>query len=40
MKGRNWALLKTGCTLVDAPGVRDDNHARDKIVKDYLKGLV
>jgi hypothetical protein len=34
---QRWTLLKTGCTLVDAPGVRDDNPARDKIVKEYLR---
>jgi hypothetical protein len=34
---RNWNLLKTGGKLVDAPGVRDDNNARDKVVKEYLR---
>lgn len=37
MTSRNWQLLKTGGKLVDAPGVRDDNNARDKIVKEYLR---
>ncbi len=37
MTSRNWQLLKTGGKLVDAPGVRDDNTARDKIVKEYLR---
>ena len=31
MTSRNWSLLKTGGKLVDAPGVRDDNNARDKV---------
>ncbi len=31
MTSRNWNLLKTGGKLVDAPGVRDDNNARDKV---------
>jgi len=30
-------LLRTGGKLVDAPGVRDDNEARDKVVKEYLR---
>jgi GTPase SAR1 family protein len=37
MTSRNWSLLKTGGKLVDAPGVRDDNAARDKVVKEYLR---
>jgi hypothetical protein len=37
MSGRSWNLLKSGCVLVDAPGVNDDNSARDGIVKSYLK---
>ena len=37
MMSRNWSLLRTGGKLVDAPGVRDDNNARDKVVKDYLR---
>lgn len=36
MKG-NWDVLKSGSVLVDAPGVRDDNSARDQVVKNYLK---
>lgn len=36
MKGP-WEVLKSGSVLVDAPGVRDDNSARDQIVKNYLK---
>lgn len=37
MYGRAWTLLKTGGVLVDAPGVNDDNSARDGLVKTYLK---
>lgn len=36
MKGE-WEILKSGSVLVDAPGVRDDNSARDQVVKNYLK---
>ena len=32
-----WALLACGACLVDAPGVQDDNSARDKVVKAYLR---
>jgi hypothetical protein len=32
-----WNILKSGAILVDAPGVNDDNSARDGIVKRYLK---
>lgn len=35
--GRKWTLLKSGAVLVDAPGVNDDNSARDGLVKTYLK---
>lgn len=35
--GRKWTLLKAGAVLVDAPGVNDDNSARDGLVKTYLK---
>eukprot|EP00961_Rhodomonas_salina_P245282 3314279-Rhodomonas_salina.1 len=31
------AALESGAILVDAPGVNDDNSARDKVVKEYLK---
>jgi len=33
----NWEILKTGAVLVDAPGVHDDNSARDRVVKTALK---
>jgi len=36
-EGRDWTALRTGATLVDAPGVNDDNGARDRVVKQYLK---
>ena len=36
-EGRDWTALRTGATLVDAPGVNDDNGARDRVVKEYLK---
>lgn len=32
-----WPVPKSGCILVDAPGIRDDNSARDGIVRGYLK---
>eukprot|EP01114_Cavostelium_apophysatum_P012584 TRINITY_DN2852_c0_g1_i1.p1 TRINITY_DN2852_c0_g1~~TRINITY_DN2852_c0_g1_i1.p1 ORF type:complete len:1432 (-),score=454.04 TRINITY_DN2852_c0_g1_i1:258-4553(-) len=32
-----WEVLRSGAVLVDAPGVRDDNSARDAVVKGYLK---
>ncbi|CAC5357403.1 unnamed protein product [Mytilus coruscus] len=31
------SVCSNGCTLVDLPGVRDSNAARDRIAKDYLK---
>ena len=34
---RRWEALKTGAVLVDAPGVHDDNSARDGVVKKKLK---
>lgn len=34
---RHWETLKTGGVLVDAPGVHDDNSARDAVVKRKLK---
>ena len=34
---RQWTTLKTGAVLVDAPGVHDDNSARDAVVKKKLK---
>lgn len=34
---RNWSVLSTGGVLVDAPGVHDDNSARDAVVKRKLK---
>ena len=34
---RHWEVLKTGAVLVDAPGVHDDNSARDGVVKRKLK---
>jgi energy-coupling factor transporter ATP-binding protein EcfA2 len=34
---RKWGVLKSGAVLVDAPGVNDDNSARDGIVKAYLR---
>lgn len=34
---RRWAVLKSGAVLVDAPGVHDDNSARDVVVKKKLK---
>mmetsp|Transcript_23449 Transcript_23449/g.59853 ORF Transcript_23449/g.59853 Transcript_23449/m.59853 type:complete len:1022 (+) Transcript_23449:36-3101(+) len=37
MYSRHWAALKTGAVLVDAPGVHDDNSARDAVVKTHLK---
>ena len=33
---RRWEALKTGAVLVDAPGVHDDNSARDGVVKRTL----
>ncbi|KAK3603899.1 hypothetical protein CHS0354_042909 [Potamilus streckersoni] len=33
----NCDVCKTGAVLVDLPGVRDSNAARDKIARDYLK---
>lgn len=32
-----WPALRSGAVLVDAPGVRDDNSARDGVVKGYLR---
>ena len=32
-----WEVLQTGAVLVDAPGVHDDNGARDRVVKEHLK---
>eukprot|EP01122_Echinamoeba_exundans_P016614 TRINITY_DN8479_c0_g1_i1.p1 TRINITY_DN8479_c0_g1~~TRINITY_DN8479_c0_g1_i1.p1 ORF type:complete len:1374 (+),score=380.54 TRINITY_DN8479_c0_g1_i1:97-4218(+) len=32
-----WEVLKSGAVLVDAPGVRDDNSARDNVVKSMLR---
>ncbi len=32
-----WEALHSGAVLVDAPGVRDDNSARDAVVKGYLR---
>ena len=37
IRSRKWDLLKTGCVLVDAPGVNDSNSTRDAIVKRHLK---
>jgi len=37
MMGRGWRVLQSGAKLIDAPGVRDDNTARDRVVKEYLK---
>lgn len=37
LRGRRWALLRSGAVLVDAPGVNDDNSARDGVVKAYLR---
>ena len=37
MYSRKWETLKTGAVLVDAPGVHDDNSARDAVVKRKLK---
>ena len=34
---RRWEALQTGAVLVDAPGVHDDNSARDSVVKAKLK---
>jgi hypothetical protein len=34
---RNWSVLSTGGVLIDAPGVHDDNSARDAVVKRKLK---
>jgi len=34
---RRWDSLKTGAVLVDAPGVHDDNSARDAVVKRRFK---
>ena len=34
---RKWETLKTGAVLIDAPGVHDDNSARDGVVKKKLK---
>ncbi|KAL3860604.1 hypothetical protein ACJMK2_010702 [Sinanodonta woodiana] len=33
----NCNVCRTGAVLVDLPGVRDSNAARDKIARDYLK---
>ena len=32
-----WDVLSSGAVLVDAPGVRDDNSARDAVVQTYIK---
>eukprot|EP00873_Tetraselmis_striata_P009523 jgi/Tetstr1/429787/TSEL_019654.t1 len=32
-----WEALAGGAVLVDAPGVQDDNSARDAVVKSYLR---
>ena len=37
MFSRRWSVLSTGAVLVDAPGVHDDNSARDAVVKAHLK---
>mmetsp|Transcript_19729 Transcript_19729/g.54804 ORF Transcript_19729/g.54804 Transcript_19729/m.54804 type:complete len:1112 (-) Transcript_19729:310-3645(-) len=37
MRSCKWNVLKTGAKLVDAPGVRDDNSARDGVVQKYFK---
>ena len=37
MHSRKWRVLSTGAVLVDAPGVHDDNSARDAVVKAHLK---
>ena len=37
LRSPHWKLLATGLRLVDAPGVNDDNSARDGVVKRYLK---
>ena len=37
LRSAKWTQLATGAVLVDAPGVNDDNSARDGIVKTYLK---
>jgi len=34
---RKWRVLATGAVLVDAPGVHDDNSARDAVVKRKIK---
>ena len=36
-EGTEWRVLSTGAVLVDAPGVHDDNSARDAVVKAHLK---
>jgi hypothetical protein len=36
-EGRDRTALRTGATLVDTPGVNDNNGARDRVVKEYLK---
>lgn len=37
MRSGRWTALRTGARLVDAPGLRDDNRARDSVVKRYIK---
>jgi len=37
MRSNKWTTLRTGAKIVDAPGVRDDNRARDGVVKKFLK---
>jgi hypothetical protein len=37
MQSSHWKSLKSGTRLVDAPGIRDSNGARDAVVKNYLK---
>ena len=37
LASRKWTVLRSGTRLVDAPGVHDDNSARDGVVKGYLK---
>eukprot|EP00040_Diaphanoeca_grandis_P035195 m.220660 g.220660 ORF g.220660 m.220660 type:complete len:926 (+) comp33324_c1_seq1:67-2844(+) len=37
ISSKKWTILKTGCVLVDAPGVNDSNSSRDAVVRQYLK---
>ena len=32
-----WSMLRSGSIVVDAPGINDDNSARDGVVKGYLQ---